>query len=259
MKENKVSILLPVYNTNKKHLMQCLHSIVSQTFEDWELVIANNGSTNRETIEVINNISKDSKVKIVNVPQEKDKKNLSIALNRGLLECSNELVARMDSDDVMFPKRLQKQLDYFNENWEDVDILGTQLLTSDEGNIQTAYANVEQNTIPDRIYKRFHKEIIHAHEYKTSTHFCNHPTIMFKKSVIIDLGGYRDTPNYIPEDFCLWAKALKRGYKIRNLQDVLLWYREDAVGLSLMDSQRPEWYQAIAESRNNLFDFERYI
>ena len=61
------------------------------------------------------------------------------------------------------------------------------------------------------------------------------------------------------EDFCLWAKALKRGYKIRNLQEVLLWYREEESGLAQSDSTRQEWYQAIAEARKNLFDFERYI
>lgn len=260
MKQDKISVLLPVYNTKPTYLKTCLHSIFSQTFEDFELVIADNGSTNESTITVINEAKKDGRVKVIDVPQQSGKKNLSVALNKGLLVCSHELVARMDSDDVMFPERLERQLEYFNEHWEDVDILGTQLLTSsDQKNIDLAYAAKLNNSIHSSITNRFHKEIIPKDEYKKSTHFCNHPTIMFKKSVILDLGGYRDTPNYIPEDFCLWAKALKRGYKIRNLQEILLWYREEAIGLSLQDSQRQEWYQAIAESRNNLFDFERYI
>lgn len=240
MKQDKISVLLPVYNTKPTYLKTCLHSIFSQTFEDFELVIADNGSTNESTITVINEAKKDGRVKVIDVPQQSGKKNLSVALNKGILACSHELVARMDSDDIMLPERLERQLDYFNKNWNDVDILGSQLETSSGG-------------------QTHHKEVIDKNEYKKSTHLCNHPTIMFKKSVILDLGGYKDTPNYIPEDFCLWAKALKRGYKIRNMQEILLWYREDAIGLSLQDSQRPEWYQAIAESRNNLFDFERYI
>ena len=159
----------------------------------------------------------------------------------------------MDSDDYMKRERLQKQLNYFNENWNDVDILGTLLTLHFKELADNSYSDFTKSIgIPI-------KEIVPQSEYKTSTHFCNHPTIMFKKSVIIDLGGYKDTPNYIPEDFCLWAKALKRGYKIRNLQEVLLWYREEESGLAQSDSTRQEWYQAIAEARKNLFDFERYI
>lgn len=260
MKQNKISILLPVYNTKSTYLKTCLHSIFLQTFEGFELVIADNGSTDESTIAVVNDAKKDSRVKVIDVPQQTGKKNLSVALNKGLLACSHELVARMDSDDVMFPERLERQLEYFNEHWEDVDILGTQLLTSGEQqNVDIAYLAKTTNRVHADIINRFHKEIIPRDEYKKSTHFCNHPTVMFKKSVIVDLGGYKDTPNYIPEDFCLWTKALKRGYKIRNMQEILLWYREEAIGLSLQDSQRPEWYQAIAESRNSLFDFERYI
>lgn len=240
MKQDKISVLLPVYNTKSTYLQECLNSIFSQTFQNFELVIVNNGSTDESTIAIVNDAKKDTRVKVIDVPQQADKKNLSVALNKGLLACNHELVARMDSDDIMFPRRLEKQLDYFNKNWSNVDILGTQLETNNGGETS-------------------HKEVIDKNEYKKSTHLCNHPTIMFKKSVILDLGGYKDTPNYIPEDFCLWAKALKRGYKIRNMQEILLWYREEAIGLSLQDSQRPEWYQAIAESRNSLFDFERYI
>lgn len=260
MKQDKISVLLPVYNTNSSHLKSCLHSIFLQTFQDFELVICNNGSTQESTIAVINDAEKEDRVRVINVPQQRGKKNLSVAINAGLVACKNELIARMDSDDIMFPERLERQLNYFNNYWEDVDILGTQLVTSDNFiNVDLAYKNVQTNSIDKNIINNFHKEIIPKNEYKISTHFCNHPTIMFKKSVILDLGGYKDTPNYIPEDFCLWTKALKRGYKIRNMQEILLWYRADAIGLSLKDSQRPEWYQAIAESRNNLFDFERYI
>lgn len=253
MKQEKVSVLLPVYNTKRNHLVPCIDSVLGQTFDNFELVIVDNGSTKQETIETLGLYSEDSRVKIFKVPQQEGKKNLSVALNQGLLKCSNELVARMDSDDYMKRERLQKQLNYFNENWNDVDILGTLLTLHFKELADNSYSDFTKSIgIPI-------KEIVPQSEYKTSTHFCNHPTIMFKKSVIIDLGGYKDTPNYIPEDFCLWAKALKRGYKIRNLQEVLLWYREEESGLAQSDSTRQEWYQAIAEARKNLFDFERYI
>ena len=248
MKQEKISVLLPVYNTDELYLKPCIDSILNQTFQDFELVIVNNGSTNEKTNAVINKFSKLANVIVIDVPQQSGKKNLSVALNQGLLKCSHELVARMDSDDIMHPERLQKQLDYFNENWDDVDILGTQL--------NTVWFEYAENN--NKSHTK-HAEIIPQDAYKNSDHFCNHPTIMFKRSVIIELGGYQDAPNHIPEDFCLWAKAQKRGYKIRNLQDVLLFYRETAIGLSLEGSQRSEWYQAIEESRKSMFDFKRYI
>jgi len=263
MNQNKISVLLPVYNTKASHLKSCLNSIFLQTFQDFELIIVDNESTNKDTIKVLDSVRKVKNIQIIKVNQIPRKKNLSVALNKGILQCNNELIARMDSDDIMFPERLEEQLNYFNNNWEDVDILGTKLITSDFFiNPDQAYKVIKNNLLPDKIINQInpnHAEIVSKDEYKKSTHFCNHPTIMFKKSVIIDLGGYQDEPDYIPEDYCLWSKALKRGYNVRNLQKVMLWYRADNNGLSAKDSKRIEWYQAISDTRNSLFDFKRYI
>lgn len=253
MNETKVSVLLPVYNTNPTHLRQCIHSIKDQTLQDFELIISDNGSTDHQTLKVIGQENFDERVKVVHKKQQSGKKNLSCALNEGLKSCSNELVARMDSDDIMHPKRLEKQVNYFNQNWSEVDILGTQLTTSVEELNNGNFKNEKC------VHRTNHPEIIPQNYHMSCTWFCNHPTIMFKKSVIFKLGGYREEPDHIPEDFCLWAKAQKNGFKIRNLNEVMLWYREDAVGLSLKDSKRPEWYQAIKESQIKVFDFKRWI
>ena len=253
MKQEKVSVLLPVYNTKRNHLVPCVDSILDQTLKNFELVIVDNGSTNQDTHKAIDFYRDQENIKVIQVPQQKGKKNLSVALNQGLIQCENELVARMDSDDYMAKERLEKQLDYFNNNWEDVDILGTLLTLDMKQLVSKKYTDFTRHlsvNIP---------EVVDQNLYRSSTHFCNHPTIMFKKSVILDLGGYKDTPDHIPEDFCLWAKALKNGYKIRNLQEVLLWYREDGTGLSHQDARKPEWYQAINEARTSLFDFKSYL
>ena len=87
-----ISVLIPVYNTNPDFLKQCLDSCLYQTIEDYEIVIVNNGTTNKETLDILSQYSKEDKIKLFNCPREEGKKNLSIALNYGLEKCKFELV-----------------------------------------------------------------------------------------------------------------------------------------------------------------------
>lgn len=232
-----ISVLLPVYNTKSDHLKECIDSILDQTLETFEIVIIDNESTDKDTIETLSYFSSLSdsgrKIKLEVVKREPGKKNLSVALNAGLQLCEFRYVARMDSDDIMLPQRLEKQIDYMMKN-PGVDILGCQLKNMFEDQHVTSH--------PLKIMSNY---------YKFSTHFLNHPCVMFKKDKILAIGGYQESPDHIPEDFLLWAKALKCGYIIDNLPEVLVHYRNKKDGaLSLMDSQYPEWYNAIYKAIN---------
>ena len=228
MEKNMISVLLPVYNTKAEELLDCINSILNQTFQNFEIVIVNNQSTNDDTIKVLNDLNKISRIVIHTVSREHNKKNLSIALNRGLQICKYNYIARMDSDDIMFPDRLEKQINYMINNPK-VDILGCQL--------KNMFGDQHVTSHPLKILPNY---------YKFSTHFLNHPCVMFKRDKILAIGGYQETPDHIPEDFLLWAKALKNSYIIDNLPDVLVHYRNKTDGsLSLVDSQHPEWYESI--------------
>ena len=121
-----ISILIPVYNTPANYLKDCLESCITQSFPDYEIVVVDNGSTNLETLDILNFYKLQKKINLFHCPRKKQKKNLSIALNYGLKKCKYNLVARMDSDDVMLKNRLKLQYDYFFKNKE-VDILGGQI------------------------------------------------------------------------------------------------------------------------------------
>lgn len=229
-----ISVLLPVYNTSSTYLYECIESILKQTFQNFEIVIIDNGSQDIETIDVLDHYSYNDKVKTYICDRVTGKKNLSVALNYGLKKCQFEYVARMDSDDLMHPKRLEKQLQYMLDN-PSVDILGTQL----------------QHIGGDSSTATNHPEIIPQWYYKQKTHILNHPSVMFKRDRILDLGGYQEYPDHIPEDFILWVKALKANYTIRNLQEVLLFYRNRQDSLSMNDSKYESWYRAIFETINN--------
>lgn len=224
----KVSVLMPVYNTNVEYLSESVNSILEQTFNDYEVVIVDNGSTNTETVEFLSKLNNE-KFKVVSCPQrEGDYKNLSVALNFGLQHCEADLIARIDSDDRMTPDRLEKQVAFMDAN-PDVSVLGGQSIHISNG-------------LPPVVLP----ENIHEFSYFNDTHLVNHPSVMFKKQDVIAAGGYPEQPNHIPEDFLLWVTMLRQGRKVRNLPDVVLEYRDDVNGLSGGDSVHENWNKAIA-------------
>jgi len=226
MDNNMISVLIPVYNTKVNYLEECLNSVYGQTYKRYEIIIINNGSTNNDTNDYLKNINQNMTY-VYNCERQAGKKNLSIALNYGLTKCSYEYVARLDSDDIILPERLEKQIHYMIMNPQ-VDILGTQL--------QQMFGNKHITNHPLYIPQDY---------YRVSTHFINHPSVMFKKSKILSIGGYKESPEHIPEDFILWTKALKKGLIIHNLPEILVYYRNRQDNLSEIDSKYKEWYEEI--------------
>lgn len=199
-----ISILMPVYNTNSYDLHNSIDSCLEQTFKNFEIIIVNNSSNLDETIKTLDHYSANNKIKIFNCERHFDEKNISNALNCGLEKCSYDLVARMDSDDIMLPERLEKQYAYMLEN-SNVDILGTQIIINN--------LNITN-----------HPLVITNKIAANSTWFLNHPTVLYKKQKIIDIGGYKNKPSYIVEDLELWFRCLTNGLVIHNLPEVLLKY-----------------------------------
>lgn len=228
-----ISVLIPVYNTEALFLEQCVGSVLNQTEQNFEVVIVDNQSNIVKTIEMLEKLSGHEKIKVVKCQREDGKKNLSVALNFGLQHCQYDLVARMDSDDIMAPDRLEKQLKYMQEN--DTDILGGQCAQMSSGSL----SNFMPEEVPPNIY--FYRD-----------HFLNHPTVMFRKSKILEVGGYPESPDHISEDFMLWSKCLNNGCKINNLKDVLIVYRDQQPNsLSLTDSKHINWKKSVLYASTN--------
>ena len=105
-----ISVLIPVYNTPPNHLRQCIDSVLDQTEQNFEIVIIDNQSDVPEVIELLNELNNHEKITVLSCERQQGKKNLSVALNAGLKVCKYDLIARLDSDDIMTPDRLEKQL-----------------------------------------------------------------------------------------------------------------------------------------------------
>ncbi len=201
-----VTILMPVYNA-EKFLSEAIESILNQTFADFEFLIIDDGSTD-STIKIIESYT-DSRIRLF-----RNQKNLGISttLNKGIEMASTELIARMDADDISYPNRLQKQYDFL-------------LAHPDCVLLSTWAREITENKEPIKI-----EEWDSSHYYYNLTFACRiyHPTVMYKRSAVIDVGKYS-----LPysEDYDLWWK-LSRKYKINNLEEVLLDYRSTTESLS---------------------------
>lgn len=124
MQQAKVSVVMPVYNT-RPYLEEAIASIFAQTYRNWELVIVDDFSTDGSW-EYVCGI-RDPRVRVAR--NERNMRN-SYTLNRGIALATGEYVAKMDADDVSFPERIERQMEYLREHPE-VDAVGCGLYRVD--------------------------------------------------------------------------------------------------------------------------------
>jgi glycosyltransferase involved in cell wall biosynthesis len=182
---------------------RALMSLIDQDRSAEEIVIVFDGPVHSEIRTVIKNNSKGQNIIVFEL-----KKNggLAKALNHGLALCSHNLIARMDADDISYPTRLKCQLDYMSSNPDVVACSGYVDEIDEYGHIHS------QRKLPCR-----HQEIYRFAKYRSPL---SHPLVMFRKDVILRLGGY---PNFRKaQDFALWSVLLQNGCKLGNIDKPLL-------------------------------------
>ena len=205
----KFSVLMSVYKGDKPAwLRQALESIFDQTVKSNEIVIVCDGPLTKELEAVL----ADYKDKLVLHRLAKNC-GLGEALRQGVVKCSNELIARMDSDDISLPDRFEKQLAYFKEH-PNIAILSGFIKEIDGKTLKKV--SVREVPLTDKEIKK---------RIKTRSPF-NHMTVMYKKSAVLEAGNYQ--PFHLMEDYYLWARMAAKGYEMANLPDILLNARVDA-------------------------------
>jgi len=215
-----ISILLPFYNA-RSTLPACLRSIQEQTLENWELVAVDDDSSDgsREWLQQF--ARRDTRIRLISNPG----KGLVSALNHGLQHCSSELVARMDADDIMRPRRLEMQLAHFQGS-PALTLSATQARLFPENLIRAGYREYMrwQNLCcsPTDIANQIYIESPFAH-----------PTVCFRKAAVEGIGGYRD--GMFPEDYDLWLRIFHSGHVMEKINQVLLDWRESPGRLSRTD------------------------
>ena len=230
------SVLISTYfKENPDWLDASLRSIYdSQTRKPDEIVLVLDGPLTPALLTVIDrwkNALEDILTIVVN------KKNLGLArsLNEGLKVAKGDIIIRMDSDDIAFPHRIEKQVQ-FMEQHPDVDVVGA-WVTEFIGSIDNVRSIRKVPETSEQIY-----------QFGKHRNPLNHPSVAFRRDRVVEHGGY--THFLLFEDYCLWAQLLMKGYRFHNFQEPLLWFRTSAD----MFSRRGGWHYAVTELR-----FQHYL
>lgn len=204
---SQFSVLMSVYwKESPSSLKDCFVSLSNQTLKPNETILVEDGPLGEELNLVIDQFR--DILKINSIRLEKNY-GLAYALNVGLKHCSNELVARMDTDDICKYDRFEKQLKFMQYHPE-IGVCGSYATEFKEDIFEAKdikYLPLE------------HKEL-----YKFAKKRCplNHMTVLFRKSIVLSVGGY---PLICPEDYALWSVLLVNNIKMANIPESLVYIR----------------------------------
>lgn len=203
--QKKYSVLMSLYKKeNPEYLRIAIDSMLNQTVAPDEIVLVEDGPLTDELYAVLDDYPMLHRVKNeINL-------GLGLALNVGLKECRNELVARMDTDDCSKPERCEKQLQRFLEK-PYLAIVGSHI---DE------FIGDTSNVISKRIVPTTSEEI---YKFAKKRSAFNHPAVMYSKTAVLENNGYADLKRN--QDVDLFGRMQFKGYKAENIDEALLWFR----------------------------------
>ena len=198
----KVSVLLPVYNS-EKYIAETLWSLFEQTFSDFEVLVLNEYGSSKEGLEVVK-MFEDDRIRII---QNKEKLGLADSLNLGMREAKGEYLARIDGDDLARNDRFALQVKFLDKN-RAYGLVGS---LQHHFGVNTDYIH----DVPKE-----HKDILAGLIYDCLV--C-HSTIMMRKKAFIDNDLFYDKAKQA-EDYELWTRACKK-FKFYNIPEILGEYR----------------------------------
>lgn len=206
MDENiKFSVSMCVYGRdNARWFETAIESVLNQTLPPNEIVLVVDGPVPHDLNAVIFKLEENDTFKVIRLETNQGH---GIARKTGLDNCTNELVAIMDADDICTHNRFEKQIEAFHD-YPDSDIVGGMI---------TEFIDTPDNVVGKRIVPLEDSEI---KEYMQRRCPMNLVTVMFKKSSIEKVGGFIDW--YCEEDYYLWLRMALANMKFRNVDDVLV-------------------------------------
>lgn len=206
MMENLVSVIMSTYNETREELQKSIESILRQTYKNIEFIIVVDNPQNESIKKIVNNYKNlDFRIKVIN-----NNVNLGLAasLNKAVNLAKGEFIARMDADDISSIDRIEKQIEFINDN--NLDMVASNRIDIDiRGNVLSYKSKLPtQNNI---------KRLLPI------GNFITHPTVIVKTSIIKNLSGYRNFGS--AQDYDLWLRILSSGYKIGIIDEPLVFYR----------------------------------
>ncbi|MDI3546992.1 MAG: hypothetical protein PWR10_644 [Halanaerobiales bacterium] len=243
----EISVLMSVYN-GEEFIGESIESILNQTYDDFEFIIVNDGSTDR-TREIIESYN-DSRIRLFDFEQNQ---GVGPALDFGLSKVNGKYIAKADSDDIFEPIRFMEQKKFL-ENNPDIDIVGSFIEFFPHNN--KVKKSQRYRTFKSIIEKEINS-VVHWQAMRERLYwYCSltHTTIMGKSKVIKKV-GYEDFP--MGTDYNLFYKLNKMGYKMANIDKVLVKMRVSSTSITARNNDlffRKSLYRIKKEEINNLFE-----
>jgi glycosyltransferase involved in cell wall biosynthesis len=233
-----LSVLLPAFNA-EKHLAEALASVLAQTHAAFELLVLNDGSSDR-TLEIAERFrARDSRIRVIT----HGNMGMGAALNQGLQFAAADWIARLDADDIMLPNRLERQIAFVQSQPRLAVAASLVYYIGEDGRLLGA-ASSPLATPQDFARRQREGKPISLH----------HPSVMFRKDVVVAAGGYR--PAFWPaDDFDLWARLAEQGHLILVQQEYLAKYRIHGASISIAGAAKAgrhlRWAKECAARRRH--------
>lgn len=232
---NLISVILPAYNC-EKYIEESVTSILNQTYDNFELIIIDDGSTDK-TFNILKSF-KDSRVRLY---KNKINRGIIYSLNKGIFKSKGQFVARADGDDICEKDRFKKQINFLNKN-KKISILGTGLsMINDRGKIKKFFFYPKSDIL-----------------IKWSMLFScpiSHPSVMIRKNILKKIKNYNSDAKYA-EDYDLWSKLIHKGRKFENLPIALIRLRKHNSNITYKKFKAHSLMGAKISKKNIEFNFK---
>lgn len=216
MPNSILSIIMPVCN-RENYIAASVKSILSQTFTNFEFIIVNDGSTDK-TVEIIKSF-KDKRIQLI---ENNENKGIVYSRNRGLALAKGQYIGMFDSDDIAFPEKFEKQIQFLNNN-PDIGMVGSWVKHIDEdGNILKSKWKLDSKPEMIPAIMLFRNYFVQA-------------TVVIRKTAI-PIGAYSEGFDIV-EDSKMWFDVSLKN-KVANIQEYLLNYRMHTGGISNVGSKK---------------------
>ena len=218
-----ISVIMPVYNQRKDYLQSAIESILHQTFLEFELLIIDDCSTDADCVSILKRFSDtDPRITVI---RNTENSGVAKSLNKGIRHARSPIIARMDSDDISLPNRLEKQYSFLMSHPE-TDLIGcwAEIIDS-HGKI---IGSNKTPSTPDKIQSSI-----------LITNPLIHPTWMFRKNLMETEGYYSET-SPATEDYEFLLR-ITRKKTVQNLPEILFRYRFNHNGVSYKKNKFQEW------------------
>lgn len=219
MKYPDYSVLMSVYKNEKaENLRLSMNSMWNQTVQTNDFVLICDGPLTADLNMVIGEmeLAHPDALRVIRFPENH---GLGYALRTGVNECKNEIIARMDSDDISYPERCEKELNVLMSHPE-ISIVGSII---EEFTQTVSITGMPASVDSRRVVPEQPEEIL---QFAKKRNPFNHPSVMFRKQAALDAGNYQDI-RYM-QDYYLWVHMLLNGAKGYNIQEPLVWMRADS-------------------------------